>query len=132
MTLQSINWSEITFQSLNLVKIVAPCLHCILMEVAIASFKSKLLNVISDQLMDCNVIIDHYRHIAVHKLDRNYVEKLKFGQIVKVIYYCPRNWQFQPKFGQILSQWTVVVVIISSKCQLFIPIMLCESLESVG
>ena len=31
--------------------------------------KFKLLNVISDQLMDCNVIIDHYRHIAVHKLD---------------------------------------------------------------
>ena len=31
--------------------------------------KFELLNVISDQLMDCNVIIDHYRHIAVHKLD---------------------------------------------------------------
>ena len=41
--------------------------------------KFKLLNVILDQLMDCNVIIDHYRHIAVHTLDRNYVEKLKFG-----------------------------------------------------
>ena len=34
----------------------------------------KLLNVILDQLMDCNVIIDHYRHIAVHKLDPNYIE----------------------------------------------------------
>ena len=30
--------------------------------------------------MDCNGIIDHYRHIAVQKLDQNYVEKLKFGQ----------------------------------------------------
>ena len=27
--------------------------------------KFKLLNVISDQLVDCNVIIDHYTHIAV-------------------------------------------------------------------
>ena len=42
--------------------------------------KFRLLNVILDQLMDCNVIIDHCRHIAVHKLDQNYVEKLKFGQ----------------------------------------------------
>ena len=50
------------------------------MEVAIASFKFKLLNVILDQLMDCNVIIDDYRHIAVHKLDQDYVLKLKFGQ----------------------------------------------------
>ena len=41
--------------------------------------KFKLLNIILDQLMDCNVIIDHYRHITVHKLDQNYVEKLKFG-----------------------------------------------------
>ena len=73
MTLQSINWSEIMFQSLNLVKIVAPCLHYIPMEVAIASFKFRLLNIISDQLMGCNVIIDHYRHIAVHRLDQNYV-----------------------------------------------------------
>ena len=40
----------------------------------------------------------------------------------------PCNWQFWLKFGQILAQWTVVVIIISSKCQLFIPIMLCESL----
>ena len=62
-----------SFKTLNLVNIVAPCLHCIPMEVVIASFKFKLLNVISDQLMDCNVIIDHYGHIAVHKLHRNYV-----------------------------------------------------------
>ena len=46
----------------------------------IASLKFKLLNIISDQLMDCNVIIDDYRHIAVHKIDRNYIEKLKCGQ----------------------------------------------------
>ena len=50
------------------------------MQWSIASLKFKLLNVISDQLMDCNVIIDHYRHIAVHKLDCNYVKKLKFGR----------------------------------------------------
>ena len=31
--------------------------------------KFKLLNVISDQLVDCNVIIDHYTHIAVQKFD---------------------------------------------------------------
>ena len=29
----------------------------------------KLLNVILDQFMDCNAIIDHNTHIAVHKLD---------------------------------------------------------------
>ena len=28
--------------------------------------------------MDCNVIKDDYTHIAVHKLNQNYVEKLKF------------------------------------------------------
>ena len=88
--------------------------------------KFKLLNVISDQLMDCNVIIDHYRHIAVHKLYQYYVEKLKFG------------WSNSPivahvisDFGQILPQWTVVVIIISSKCQLFIPKMLWKS-KSAG
>ena len=53
--------------------------------------KFKLLNVILDQLMDCNVIIDHYRHIAVHKLDQNYIEKLKLAEIVKFTYYCPHN-----------------------------------------
>ena len=47
------------------------------MQWSIASLKFKLLNVILDQLMDCNVIIDHYRHLAVHKLDRNYIEKFK-------------------------------------------------------
>ena len=31
----------------------------------------KLLNIISDQFMDCNAIIDHYTHMAVHKLDQN-------------------------------------------------------------
>ena len=31
----------------------------------------KFLNVISDQFMDCNTIIDHYTHMAVHKLDCN-------------------------------------------------------------
>ena len=71
------------FKSLNLVKIVAPCLISIGMQWrygAIILTTFQLLNVISDQLMDCNVIIDHYRHIAVHKLDRNYIEKVKFGQ----------------------------------------------------
>ena len=29
----------------------------------------KLLKVILDQFMDCNAIIDHYTHMAVHKLD---------------------------------------------------------------
>ena len=33
----------------------------------------KLLNIISDQFMDWNAIIDHYTHITVHKLDRNYI-----------------------------------------------------------
>ena len=34
----------------------------------------KLLNVILDQLMDCNVIIHHYTHIIrVHKLGQNYL-----------------------------------------------------------
>ena len=42
--------------------------------------KCKLLNVILGQLMDCNVIKDDYTHIAVHKLDQNNVEKLKFDQ----------------------------------------------------
>ena len=45
---------------------------------AIILTKCKLLNVILDQLMDCNVIKDDYSHIAVHKLDQNNVEKLKF------------------------------------------------------
>ena len=29
----------------------------------------KLLNVILDQFMDCNAIIDHYTHMAIHQLD---------------------------------------------------------------
>ena len=33
----------------------------------------KLLSVILDQFMDCNVIIDHYTHMAVHKLGRNWI-----------------------------------------------------------
>ena len=33
----------------------------------------KLLNVILAQLMHCNATIDHNIHIAVHKLDQNYV-----------------------------------------------------------
>ena len=83
------------------------------MQWSIASLKFKLLNVILDQLMDCNVIIDHYRHIAVQKLDCNYVESLNLAKIVKFTYYHPHNWRFQPKFGQILAQWIVVVIIIS-------------------
>ena len=60
--------------------------------------KCKLLNVISDQLMDCNVIKDDYTHIAVHKLDQNNVEKLQFDR------NCPHNWQFWPKISQMLAQ----------------------------
>ena len=33
----------------------------------------KLLNIISDQCRDCNAIIDHYTHMAVHRLDQNCV-----------------------------------------------------------
>ena len=53
--------------------------------------KFKLLNIIVDQLMDCNVIIDHYRHIAVHKLDQNYIENLNLAEIFKFTYYHPCN-----------------------------------------
>ena len=80
MTLQSINWSKITFKSLNLKEAMATSIGMQWRHGATILTKFKLLNVILDQLMDCNVIIDHYRHIAVHKLDRNYIEKLKFGQ----------------------------------------------------
>ena len=79
MTLQSINWSEITFQSLNLKEAMATSIGMQWGHGATILTKFKLLNIILDQLMDCNVIIDYYRHIAVHKLDQNYVEKLKFG-----------------------------------------------------
>ena len=40
----------------------------------------KLSNVILDQFMDCNAIIDHYTHMAVHKLDLNCVLNLKFSE----------------------------------------------------
>ena len=40
----------------------------------------KLLNIILDQFMDCNAIIDHYTHMAVHKLDQNCVQKLQFSE----------------------------------------------------
>ena len=56
------------------------------------------------------------------------LKSLNLAEIVKFTYYC----HVIGDFGQILAQWTVVVIIISSKCQLFIPIMLCESLESLG
>ena len=35
--------------------------------------KFKLLNIISAQLVDSNVTIDHYTHITVHKLGQNYI-----------------------------------------------------------
>ena len=40
--------------------------------------KFKLLNVISDQLMDCYVSLVMYYDIAIHQLVRNYIQKLKF------------------------------------------------------
>ena len=80
MTLQSINWSEITFKSLNLKEAMATSIGMQWRYGATILTKFKLLNVISDQLVDCNVIIDHYTHNAVQKFDQNYVKKLKFGQ----------------------------------------------------
>ena len=80
MTLQSINWSEIMFKSLNLKEAMATSFGMQWRHGATIFTKFKLLNIILDQLMDCNVIIHHYRHIAAYKLDQNYVEKLKFGQ----------------------------------------------------
>ena len=68
------------FKSLNLKEAMATSIGMQWKHGATILTKFKLLNIISDQFMDCNVIIDHYRHIAVHKLDQNYVEKLKFGQ----------------------------------------------------
>ena len=59
------------------------------------------------------------------------LKSLNLAKIVKFTYYRPCNWQFWLKFGQMSAQWTVVIII-SSKYQLFIPLMLCESLESVG
>ena len=52
--------------------------------------KFKLLNVILDQLMDGKVIVDHYRHIAVHKLNQNYIEKLNFGQNCQIHLLLPK------------------------------------------
>ena len=80
MTLQSINWSEITFKSLNLKEAMAISIGMQWRHGATIFTKFKLLNMISDQLVDCNVIIDHYTHIVVQKFDRNYITKLKFGQ----------------------------------------------------
>ena len=42
----------------------------------------KLLNIILDQFTDCNARIDHYTHIAVHKLDQNCVQSLNLVKIV--------------------------------------------------
>ena len=60
------------------------------------------------------------------------LKSLNLAKIVKFTYNRPRNCQ---NLAKISAQWTVVVVIISLKCQLFIPmayIMLCESLEFLG
>ena len=37
------------------------------------SAKFKFLNVISDELLDCNVIMHDHRHIEVHQLVRSYI-----------------------------------------------------------
>ena len=61
------------------------------------------------------------------------LKSLNLAKIVKFTYYHLHNLR---SLAEISAQWiVVVVVIISSKCQLFIPmayIMLCESLEFVG
>ena len=84
MTLQSINWSKTMFKSLNLKEAMATSIGMQWRHGATILTKCKLLNVILDQLMDYNVILDHYRHIAVHKLDQTYVKKLKFGQTCQI------------------------------------------------
>ena len=89
MTLQSINWSENKFKSLNLKEAMATSIGMQWRHSATILTKFKLLNLFSDQLMDCNVIIDHYSHIAVHKLDQNYVEKLKFGRNCQIYLLLP-------------------------------------------
>ena len=61
------------FKSLNLKEAMATSIGMQWRHGATILTKCKLLNVISDQLMDCNVIKDDYTHIAVHKLDRNNV-----------------------------------------------------------
>ena len=40
----------------------------------------EVLNILLDQFMDCNAIIDHYTHMAVHKLDQNCIQTLKFNE----------------------------------------------------
>ena len=80
MTLQSINWSEIMFKSLNLKEAMATSIGMQWRHGATVLTKFKLLNIILEQLVDCNVIIDHYTHIVVQKFDQNYVKKLQFGQ----------------------------------------------------
>ena len=80
MTWQSINWSEIMLKSLNLKEAMATSIGMQWRHGAAILTKFKLLNVISDQLVDCYVILDHYTHIAVQKFDQNYIKKLKFGQ----------------------------------------------------
>ena len=68
------------FKSLNLKEAMTTSIGMQWRHGATILTKFKLLNVISDQLVDYNVIIDHYTHIAVQKFDQNYVKKLKFGQ----------------------------------------------------
>ena len=68
------------FKSLNLKEAMATSIGMQWRHGATILTKFKLLNIILNQLVDCNVIIDHYTHIADQKFDRNYVKKLKFGQ----------------------------------------------------
>ena len=91
-----------TFKSLNLVKTVAPCLHCIPMEATIASFSNlatrgtlnknavamvnlkivvwkisfslfQILNIILDQFVDCKLCIVMYYKFTVQKLVQNHI-----------------------------------------------------------
>ena len=57
------------FKSLNLKEALATSIGMQWRHGATILTKFKLLKVISDQLMYCNVIKDDYTHIAVHKLD---------------------------------------------------------------
>ena len=67
------------FKSLNLKEAMATSIGMQWRHGATILTKFKLLNIILDQLVDCNVIIDHYTHIADQKFDRNYIKKLEFG-----------------------------------------------------
>ena len=60
MTLQSINWSEIMFKSLNLKEAMATSIGMQWWHGATILTKFKLLNIILDQLMDCYVSIVMY------------------------------------------------------------------------